>query len=286
MQTLGIDVGGTNIAAALVQAGNTYDIRTIPVIKSGSRDDVLHQLVQLISQYTSQGFEAIGVGVPSYVDVTTGTVYDTVNLPGWDEVPLRQILQDKFHVPVWVENDSNCFALGEKQFGQCQAHESIIGLTLGTGVGSGVIIENKIHYGLNGCAGEVGGLPFRDKVYEYYAGHSFFSEIHHTTALDVFTRAEHNDPQAKAIFHQYGGYVGAVVNLVLMTYDPEAIVLGGSISKAWKYFEDGLYETVRKNPFRQLISNMTIYTSELENAGILGAAYLALQEIKPVIINS
>lgn len=274
MPVLGIDLGGTNIRAATLTGSSLGEIHSVQVDKSNGRDGVIHQLVQLVQNFKDTSIEGIGVGVPSYVDISQGIVYDTVNLPGWDEVPLKTILEERFRVPVFINNDANCFALGEKYYGKGQSVHSLVGLTLGTGVGAGIIINGQLYAGRNCGAGEIGGLPYLDKDYEYYAGHSFFSSFYQTTSFDLFQRASWGDQDALNIFTAYGRHLGELIKLVLMTYDPEQIILGGSISKAWQYFREGMLASLGTTSFKQFVRNLKLDVSSLDNAGIYGAAHL------------
>src|SRR5690606_24955530 len=118
--------------------------------------------------------------VPSVVDVDKGIVYDVQNIPSWKEVPLKAIMEERYGVPVQVNNDANCFALGEKYFGQGRDSKAFIGLTLGTGLGAGIILNDKLYAGPNCGAGEFGMVPYLDYHYEYYASGQFFTLLHHT----------------------------------------------------------------------------------------------------------
>lgn len=274
MAKLGIDLGGTNVRAALLEEDVLSEIHSIPVNKTNGRDGVLEQIVTLVEQFEKDTLEGIGIGVPSYVDIDQGIVYDTVNLPGWDAVPLKAIIESKFHLPVSVNNDANCFALGEKYYGKGKPYSSLVGITLGTGVGAGIIINGQLYAGRNCGAGEIGALPYRDRDYEFYAGGSFFTEIHKTTAREAFEMSKQGDKKALKIFNAYGHHLGELIKLVLLTYDPEAIILGGSISNAWKYFSESMTTSLHQFLFKQYIKNLKIEVSSLDNAGIYGAAHL------------
>jgi len=274
MAKLGIDLGGTNIRAASLTGNVLEEVYSLPVNKDNGRDGVIHQLITLVRQYDISSLEGIGIAVPSYVDIEKGIVYDTVNLPGWDEVPLKAIIEDTFKIPVSINNDANCFALGEKYYGKGKPYSSMVGITLGTGVGAGIIINGKLYTGQHCGAGEIGALPYRDRDYEFYAGSSFFSDIHHTTALEVVEKAQQGDTRSIDLYREYGHHLGELIKLVLLTYDPQAIILGGSIAKAWPYFHDSMYASINTLPFRQFVKNLNMDVSSLEHAGIYGAAHL------------
>ena len=122
----------------------------------------------------SDHIKAIGIGVPSVVDTHTGIVYDVQNIPSWKEVAIAQKMQELYKLPVLVNNDANCFALGEYHFGKGKGTKSMVGVTIGTGIGAGIIINGKLYCGPNCGAGEFGMIGYLDKVVEYYASGQFF----------------------------------------------------------------------------------------------------------------
>lgn len=144
---IGIDLGGTNARVGLVRGGELSEIATTRIQSGGSIEEVLNQIHDLIEGVGTGGIDAIGVGVPSVVDVEKGIVYDVQNIPSWKEVHLKSLLEEKYAVPVYVNNDANCFALGEKYFGKGQGHQSIIGLIIGTGFAAGLIVNNQLYAG-------------------------------------------------------------------------------------------------------------------------------------------
>lgn len=119
----------------------------------------------------------IGVGVPSVVDSEEGIVYNVANIPSWAEVPLKRLLQERFSVPVYINNDSNCFALGVKLFGEGRKYRNLVGMTIGTGVGTGIIINGELYSGQNTGAGEIGSLPYLSHDFEHYCSSGFLSDI-------------------------------------------------------------------------------------------------------------
>lgn len=166
---IGIDLGGTNIRAALVDGQEIIKKVKRACPAKGTCEEVLETVASLIGEVICEGVESIGIGVPSVVDTRRGIVYNVANIPSWVEVPLKDILEQRFGIPVKINNDSNCFTLGESRFGKGQGYGSLVGVTLGTGVGSGIIIDGKLYEGRNAGAGEVGCLNYLDKDYESYA---------------------------------------------------------------------------------------------------------------------
>lgn len=280
MGILGIDLGGTNIRGAIVSDKIINNIFSVPIDKSKGGNDVLKQFIDFIHQFDSHAFTSISVGVPSYVDTELGIIYDTINLPGWQEVHLKEILETEFGKPVYINNDANCFTLGEKFYGSGQLFNTLVGITLGTGVGAGIVIHNQLFEGNNCGAGEIGALPYLTKDYEYYCSQQFFSDFNKVSALEAFNLSEQGDAEALKIFNDYGHHLGELIKLVLLTYDPESIILGGSIAKAWKYFNASMFTSIKNSPFSRYLQNLDLKVSQLENAGIYGAAHLPLMKGK------
>lgn len=272
---LGVDLGGTNIRAATFYNGRLDNKHTEKIDPQGGKDLILNQLFHIIDKMHPDQLTGIGIGVPSYVDTEHGIVYDVVNLPGWKEIHLKTLLEEQFHIPTYVNNDSNCFVLGEKHYGKAQKYSNVVGLTLGTGLGAGIIINGKLYPGKNCGAGEFSSLPFREKNYEYYTSSEFFLGEYNITAYEVFLKAQQGDNQALQIYREYGKNFAEMLKVTLLTYDPEVIIIGGSISKAWEFFSDSMYEALRDFEFQQYIKNMIIERSEHDSIALLGAAHLA-----------
>lgn len=271
---LGFDIGGTNLRVGVVEEGKFLNILHEPIENQFDEQGTIDQVIKLISRAMSPGVATIGVGVPSVVDLKKGIVYDTVNIPSWKEVPLKKILESKFDVPVLINNDANCFVLGEKYFGSGQDVSNLTGLILGTGVGAGLIMNNKLVPGHNCGAGEFGMVSYLGHDYEYYCGGGNFRSLYGRDAAEAFLLASDKQPEALKIWNSYGNHLAELIKLVLYTADPESIVLGGSISKAFPFFKDSMLQSLQTFAFKNSLANLNIHVSELEYAGVLGAAYL------------
>ena len=132
---IGIDLGATNIRGAIVDNGQLSEIISRRIHVKGTEAEVLEDVYRLVDQLLKKDIKAIGIGVPSVVDVERGIVYDVIHIPSWKEVHLKELLEDRYHIPVFVNNDANCFALGEHYFGKGKGTADMIGLTIGTGLG-------------------------------------------------------------------------------------------------------------------------------------------------------
>ncbi len=278
---IGIDLGATNIRGAVVSGGGAAvggsslsDIVAVRIHSDGEVEDVLGDIYQVIDALIGEGVEAIGIGVPSVVDVAEGIVYDVQYIPSWVEVPLKKILESRYGMPVFVNNDANCFALGEYYFGKGRGVGSMIGLTLGTGLGGGVIVNGRLYAGFNCGAGEFGLLPYKDNVLEYYASGSFFKNLYGLDGVEVFETARGGDKRALGLYAELGVHVGQGIKAVIYTYDPELIVLGGSVSQAYDLFREAMWKEIRTLVYGKSAERIRVEVSELANSGILGAAAL------------
>jgi len=273
-QTIGIDLGGTNIRGGLVSESNLSSILSQKVSASGSVDDVLKELFSLIDKLINSSVNAIGIGVPGLVDTEHGIVYDVVNIPSWKQVPLGKLLGDRYHLPVFINNDANCFALGEFYFGKGRGSDSMIGLTIGTGLGSGVIINKKLYAGRNGGAGEFGMIDYLDKYVEWYASGQFFKNVYKTDGEAVFKNAKEGNKEAIGMYEEMGVHLGNAIKTILYALDVELIILGGSVRRAYPFFSKTVWQSLQNFAFQNAVRNLRIEVSELENSGLLGAAAL------------
>jgi glucokinase len=273
-QVIGIDLGGTQVRAGIVNEKNVSGIISVPIPASGTVDEVLEVLYQQIDSLINSSIKAIGIGVPSVVDMERGIVYDVQNIPSWKEVNLKSRMEDRYLLPVLINNDANCFALGEKYFGKGQQVHSMIGLSIGTGLGAGIIIQDKLYAGINCGAGEFGEVAYLDHNYEYYASGQFFKNFYESTGKIIFQKAEQGDEQAMIIFEEFGRHLGNAIKMILCTYDPELIIIGGSIKQAYSFYEKTMWERIRTFTYPRSLDSLKIEISELEGCGVLGAGAL------------
>jgi len=273
---IGIDLGGTNVRAACILDDEIEEMISEPISGKENAELLINQIKEMISNLWNSNIEAIGIGVPSVVDVEKGIVYDVQNIPSWKEVPLKEILEEEFGKPVFINNDANCFTLGEKYFGEAKNYKSIVGLILGTGFGSGLILNNILYSGNNCGAGEVGMLPYKDSIFEHYCSGQFF-EIHkNTTGQELFNRAQKGDREAMEAYNEFGAHLGNAVKVIMYAYDPEVIVLGGSVSKAFSFFQESMFKAMEDFAYPNSIRNLKIKTTERKSVAVLGAAALVL----------
>lgn len=271
---IGVDIGGTNLRAGLKEGSRLVNQQSLALKDKDNFESTIDQVKSLIRSVYRPSVTSIGIGVPSVVDQHRGIVYDVVNIPSWNKVYLGDILTKEFGIPVLVNNDSNCFTLGEHCYGQLQPFRNAVGITIGTGLGGGIIINNKLYCGNNCGAGEMGMLPYMEHNIEYYCSNNFFQVFHNTSALDVYERAVNGEACALRLWEEFGTHVGRALIAVMYAFDPEAIVIGGSIAKASAFFEKATRRSLLEFAYPQSIKNLKIFFSNTHNIALLGAAAL------------
>lgn len=265
-----IDLGGTNMRVALVENGKVLRKEVIKCPAQEPADVVTQALTDLIGRVFTDDVECISAGVPSVIDPVEGIVYNLNNIPSWREVHLKEILESLFHVPTYIDNDANCFALGVKAFGEGRAYRDMVGVAIGTGLGAGIVINDKLHSGTNTGAGEIGALPFRDANFEYYCSTPFFKRETGSNGKDLAERATLGDKDALAAWDAFGRNVGELMKAVLFAYDPEAIFIGGGIASAFHWFEPAMRDTLKSCPFPRTLEKIVIGPTKLQDAALLG----------------
>jgi glucokinase len=273
---IGIDLGGTNIRAGLINDGQIDKLVSTLVPADGRVQHVLDELFFLTDKLIGEEIKGIGIGVPGLVDPDTGVVFDVINIPAWQEVPLQQLMEKRYHLPVMINNDANCFALGEYCFGKGRDRKNMVGLTIGSGLGAGIILNGQLYSGMNGAAGEFGMIPYLDKYIEYYASGQFFQNCYGLDGGAVYQQALNGEEKGIRLYQEFGLHLGNAIKTILYALDMECIVLGGSVRHAFPYFSGAMWEQVKTLAFSRTIQQLKIEISELENSSILGAAGLVL----------
>lgn len=272
---IGVDMGGTNVRAGVVCGNKLSEIITKRINSQVSADEVLEQLFLLIDELISTDVTSIGIGVPGLVNNEEQIVYDVVYIPSWKKIPLQKLLEDRYKIPIHIENDANCFALGELYFGKGIGYNSMIGLTIGTGLGSGIIINGKLYAGKNGGAGEFGMIEYSDHTIEYYTSGQFFENVYKINGEEVFKNANKKNAPAIKMYEEMGTHLGNAIKMMLYALDVELIIIGGSVRYAFPYFSKSMWRQIKTFGFQKTIEHLKIEISALENSGILGAAALS-----------
>ncbi len=301
---IGVDVGGTNIKLGLVNPSQKVIARTNLITKSFIRDPrdliraIADQIVEIIDNngLSRKDIRGVGIGLPGLIDTPRGMVRLLPNIPGWRNVPLKVDLEKKLKIRVFLENDANLIALGEWKHGAGRGVENMVCMTLGTGVGSGLILNNQLYRGPGFAAGELGHMPLNEHgpvcgcggfgCFERYVGNTqlLAQAIRimnkKTITLEEMRRlAEGRNAKAlkfwkEAAIHMGNGLIG-IVNLL----NPQRIVIGGGVSNNFEFLFPTIKEVIRKRAMPTQASMVKIVRGELGNdAGILGAQVLVNEE--------
>ena len=281
---IAVDLGGTNLRIGKVQKDLVIERCSRPVPATDNDQIVVKELIDAIDTVFDDTISGIGIGVPSVVDVDHGIVYSVQNIPSWKEVHLREILESTFQVSVHVNNDANCFALGECHYGKGRGFRNVVGITIGTGLGAGIIIDRRLYSGTNCGAGEIGTIPHKDRTIENYCSGEFFTRFCGMSGEAVFERATAGDLDAIHAFEKFGIEMAHVMLIALYAYDPEIIILGGSISRAFEFFKKSMMEKLASTfAFQHVLKRLVIEKSELPDIALLGAAALHLDAMEKKI---
>ena len=313
---IGVDVGGTNVRMGIVTPdGRILKKMEYPTDMSGGSLDMMSELASRLKNIAQELSEErhpeirIGIGMAGPVDQKRGVLIAPPNLPDLHEFPLREFLQKEISFPIVIENDANAFTLGEGWVGAAKGSLHYCGITLGTGVGGGVVVGGQILHGAEGLGGEVGHMVLIPEgplcgcggrgCLEVYAssigirrmaleaiergkGEEILkksgNDLRKVTSERVFEAAREGDPSALEIFNKMGRYLGlGLVNLVNL-FNPEKIVIGGKVSRAWGYFIESAIEVVHQRAMKGQRERVEIVRAECgDDAGILGAGYTALK---------
>ncbi len=278
MKLIGIDLGGTKITAALIENEQIIKQYTCPTPADQEMLVVVDAIAQAISQVYETDILGIGIGVPGLVDLENNLVLDVANIPSWETVPLKQLLEDRFLKPVYVNNDANCFALGEKHFGKGKPYRNFVGVTLGTGLGAGIIINNHLYSGQLSGAGEFGCIFYKESTIENYCSGRFFKD-RKLNGQEVAEKAKAGDADAQKLFDELGYHIAQGLSNILFALAPEAIILGGSVSQSYPLFEKSMREAFEEFPFRKMYNNLKIEISDDTNMAVLGASSLVIDAL-------
>jgi glucokinase len=271
---IGVDLGGTKVSIGKVKSNRIVKHVSAKISTQGDDRRILDEIVVAIEKVFDRSIAGIGTGVPSVVDVEKGIVYNVQNIPSWEEVHVKEILENRFQKPVYVNNDANCFAVGEKYFGKGKKYSNLVGVTLGTGLGTGIIIDNRLYSGTNCGAGEFGSISYKNRIIEYYCSGQFFENVYGIKGRQVYEMARQGDKKSLGIFEEFGAHLGEAIKTILFAVDPEAIIIGGSVCQSYPFFKKAMWEKIETFPYRNTLDRLVIETSNQKQIAILGAAAL------------
>lgn len=274
--TLGIDLGGTNLCLGLVENGIVKERISVPSFEpSATLDETLEYLAEQIAKVLTPHITKIGIGVPTVVDVHRGIVYEAANIPSWTEVHLKEFLEGRFGLPVSVNNDANCYAMGAYgKYPEDAKPESLVAMTLGTGLGIGIVDNGRLICGVNCGAGELGYLGYNGGCLEEFCSKQFFAK-YNADSYELSLAAQAGDPEALKIFKEFGRHLGYAVSIVMFAYDPSHVVFGGGIANALPLFKDSIMEYLRENfPLSKSVDRLVIDAQTSIDTPILGASLI------------
>lgn len=306
---LATDLGGTNLRIAAISSKGTILYRAKHETPKTERSDEIVGAIMQAADECRQAVEkkgkitAIALAVPATINAAEGVIMKAPNLPALDGFRLSATLTNELNLPVILENDANAAAIGENWLGASKGFQSSICVTLGTGVGGGIVLNGQILRGIDGTAGEIGhicvepsgapcGCGSRGCVEQYSSAtaiarltlelesHYPKSELQNkprVTALDVYEAGKAGDELALEVFRQVGFYLGIALADLVNVLNPEVIVIGGGVSAGWDLFIHHVQAQIRNRAFREPAERAKLIRAKLgDDAGILGAAKLAL----------
>lgn len=313
---IGVDLGGTKIATALCDSDcnilskvkiNTDSIEGEQRVMQRIKESI-YQVIEL-SGVPLNRISGIGISSPGPLSVSKGMVIYVASL-GWNNVPIRQLMQDEFKVPVYLENDCNAAAYGEKWLGAGRGYDNLIYITVSTGIGSGIIIDQKIYHGKHDAAGEFGHIcieydgrrcscgnkgclqayssgtaiaqiarenisqAVKSKILDYSK-----NDVNNIDCLAVEKAAYEGDEYARNIWNLAGSKLGHGISILMQMYDPDIVVIGGGVSKAWDLFYSPTLNALKEHTYKLISGDMVIVPAQLgDDVGVLGAAMIVLKE--------
>jgi glucokinase len=301
--SIGVDLGGTNLrAAALDEQGKILNRIAEPANFDAGPEKVAGEIVRLIDslrQRVGDGLIGVGIGVPGFIDIDKGIVVGAANLPGFDGFPVRDRIQEHLQTHIVLENDANAAALGEMWMGAGRNVKDLILLTLGTGIGGGIVMDGKIMHGSFGMAGEFGhmtvfadGNPCGCGNYGCLEKHAsataiaamgkmmHFAGESEITAERVYELAIAGNPRATQVFEAMGRALGIAIASLVNIFNFPLYLLSGGPLPAWSIFSPAMFSEIHKRAFTFARIGARVEKALLgADAGLYGAAYLPFQHV-------
>lgn len=289
---LGVDLGGTKIMCGLVTPkgkvlGKPY---TIPTGGKDTKKIIINRLFNAIEQALSivrlniTDISGIGIGATGPLDMKEGLILECPFLPTLNNYPIREVVHERFDIPVFLDNDANCFVLGECYFGSGKGYGTVMGYTLGTGLGCATVINKKIFTGATQHTCEVWPSPYRNETIEDFVSGRGISRMYkdlsgkNKSAREIAQLAYHGDRQARQTWENFGEHLGCALSWGINTIDPYIVILGGSIANAMDLFAPSMERFLRKYICKVPAEKTKVVKTMLgEHAGFIGAACLVIQ---------
>lgn len=307
---IGVDLGGTSIKVGIVsKEGKLLNKTSVETLADQGPKVVVKQIIKgikIVTDGKTKGFAGIGIGSPGVVSMKHGTVENPPNIPGWKKVHLGKLLEEEFALPTVVENDANAAAIGELIFGAGKKLSDFMMVTLGTGVGGGLILDKKLYRGQTGAAGELGHITIDYKgkrcncgsfgCVESYVGNNYLVERVKGQLQDhkdskIIDMLDNNlgnltpkiindafvagDEFAGQVIRETGEYLGFALASVVNIMDVSNIIIGGGVAGFGKPLFDSVKNAIKDRALKSFSDRIKIYSAKLKNeAGIKGASAL------------
>jgi len=300
---IGIDLGGTNLKIALLDLKYNIIYKNVLSTKGFVKKEnlvlaTINSINGIIrnSNLNKKNILGVGLGLPGPIDIKRGLVHFFPNIPGWKEVKLKSILNKKLRLPIFLDNDANLMCLAEYKLGAGKLFKNVVCLTLGTGVGGGIIIDGKLYRGSSSLAGEIGHMPINEKgprctcggfaCLETYIGNNriikearrLFKRNISLEELSSLAKKQNN--KAKAFWSKVAEHLGIALAGVVNLLNPDCIVIGGGVAGAGSILFDKVRETITKRAMSVQAKHVKLFKARLGNdAGVIGAAILVKEDM-------
>lgn len=278
-QYIGVDIGGTSIVAARFSESEMLQKDEVPTGADRPAEEIMESLYEAIEKVLSDDVLGIGIGMPGFMNSETGEILQINNIKSFNGFFIKPAVEKRFNMPAFQSNDANCFALGETYYGAGKNYNNLVGITLGTGLGGGIILNRKIHTGMMGGAGELGCVPFHGGMVEDITSAALFKNKYKSTGLDLYNKAKAGDQASMAAFEELATNMGELIRMVMFILAPEAFVIGGSVANSWDLLEKPLRKEVDKFLVPMISNKVDLVKAELDNAGLYGAAALCISQM-------
>ena len=269
MKIIAFDIGGTKIKAGVVEGKQVSSILVEKTKNSGTIEEFLSQITDIINKLMSDDIGAIALGLPSKINPQKGEVISTTNIPELRNFDITGYFKELYNLPVAIHNDTACFALGELYFGSAKERKRVITVTLGTGMGVAAINNGQIInlYGREDV--EFSDRKFLDKTFEDYCSGKYFTDKFGKDSKEMQRLAEEGDKEAIEAFENLGKHLREALKILIVEHSPEIIILGGSISNSFFLFKSELKDL-----------GVKVIAFKTKEAALLGASKLIKRKKK------
>ncbi len=290
---VGIDLGGTSCKIGFYDDGRILDYRKIAIDRRSGYKDIIKKIADEIIS-TNYKIDYVGIGTPGSIDRRFGIIKYSPNFPNWENVNIVKDLRDLIGCDVYIENDANIFALGERYFGLAKGLSDFIGITLGTGIGGGIFVNNKLLLGVNGFGGEVGhmklskdgplcGCGKRGCFEAWCSSENIKKRYNKLFGTDLETKdiLKMSDPKSREFLNETFDLMSMAIANLVNIFNPSLIVLGGGLTKSSSLFLDNLIANTTNYVLPSFVETYDIKISQLgENSAVLGAISLVIYKNK------